>query len=829
MMNHEVAYFLASLLVEDNQLNIDEATAMEKFLIEEFGEDGAWLTTFKKIIENADDAISAEEILSVLKKREPSDRWAAIQLGMAYCSNKGSWSSDETGILRRAVEEWGITVNELRRLQKIVEKRVSESAATSLSQVSSRRERESSRMNRMLQKINRPMRGDSGTGQTDASKAFMKSQDYEAAIKFCEAIANADLDYAEPVLHRHMKTLDALRQAIVKIADDIKENPGDQEISKEMNQIMDGLKESTRVITTDGKKRVTTFLRQKRKAVPYFTISFLGKTKAGKSTLHAVLSGEGKEAIGVGTQRTTRRNRMYQWENLRIVDTPGIGAPGGQSDEEIARSILEESDLICYVLKNDSIQEKEFEILSEIKKRNKPIIILLNIKSDLKHSSRFRKFLENPEHIYDRKDSKSIAGHINRIRKYAKQHYANDIFEIVPVHLYAAFLSMQETYTPKERKILRTGSHLEHFENAIKSSIIKEGHIRKSQTILNGLIYPMLESQTILSENQRTFKRLHDKLTKLRKDSNKKMNNLKKKYEKRFSEIINQQYLQIEEKISSFASANYTYDKKEVDRRWKKLLEDSSFFEGLESSIMSEMERYAKEIEEYMKEMLEDMSYGNLKIMNSLDIDTPSLFDFKRFFGYTAALGGVASAVAGLIFGISNPVGWIIGGVVLAVSLFGMFFKSKARKIQEAIESLEQGLKKSVAKQKDKTNTEMKKSFHEIHRSIQDKLTRFQGGMIEALENVSTQLEVTLDKTQQQIDELNKAFAYRLLTSANPVKEQMGPLRSTDIEDLIKKVERDFGKTLVIHTHKEAVEERFLMNLTSTVQEQITVKHKGES
>lgn len=63
------------------------------------------------------------------------------------------------------------------------------------------------------------------------------------------------------------------------------------------------------------------------------------ETKAGKSTLHSILTEQGWDAIGVGKQRTTRSNRFYTWNNIRIIDTPGIGAPGGKSDEEIAESI----------------------------------------------------------------------------------------------------------------------------------------------------------------------------------------------------------------------------------------------------------------------------------------------------------------------------------------------------------------------------------------------------------------------------------------------------------------------------------------------------------
>lgn len=83
-------------------------------------------------------------------------------------------------------------------------------------------------------------------------------------------------------------------------------------------------------------------------------------------------------AIGVGKQRTTRFNRVYEWKNIRIIDTPGIGAPGGKSDEEIAESIIEESDVICYVVTNDSIQETEFNKLAFEKGYRWKMMLLIN-------------------------------------------------------------------------------------------------------------------------------------------------------------------------------------------------------------------------------------------------------------------------------------------------------------------------------------------------------------------------------------------------------------------------------------------------------------------
>ena len=122
-------------------------------------------------------------------------------------------------------------------------------------------------------------------------------------------------------------------------------------------------------------------MEKKKRNIRFFTIAFMGRTKAGKSTLHKVVTLQEHDDIGVGKQRTTRYNRSWYWDRLRIIDTPGIGAPGGDADTDIAKSIIDEADMICYVVTNDSIQETEFNFFETIKERNKPLYIIINCKS----------------------------------------------------------------------------------------------------------------------------------------------------------------------------------------------------------------------------------------------------------------------------------------------------------------------------------------------------------------------------------------------------------------------------------------------------------------
>lgn len=227
---------------------------------------------------------------------------------------------------------------------------------------------------------------------------------------------------------------------------------------------------------------------KKKEGIKFFTFSFLGRTKAGKSTLHAVLTKEGYDAIGKGKLRTTRENRVYPWNNLRIIDTPGIGAPNGKSDVEIAESIIDESDFICYIVTNDAIQETEFKFLSTIQERNKPVIILLNVKDNIEGGFRRKKFLKDPRAWKETEGPRSIQGHFQRIEEYMEQHYKGNYYRIIPVMLLAAVLSDHEK-NAEIKELLYQGSNMEEFLSCMQDSVFNNSFLRKSQNIFDGANY----------------------------------------------------------------------------------------------------------------------------------------------------------------------------------------------------------------------------------------------------------------------------------------------------------------------------------------------------
>lgn len=253
---------------------------------------------------------------------------------------------------------------------------------------------------------------------------LLSGPEYDEAIKQCSKIAQEDYQYAESAFNNTEETLKTLINSLEDVISKLENKNTKATTAQEVAKHLEDSKQSLEIQINKKLENVRKSHQAKQRALDYFTIAFLGRTKAGKSTLHSIITQEGWESIGVGKQRTTRFNRVYQWKNIRIIDTPGIGAAdaGGRTDEEIAKSIVDEADVICYVITDDSIQETEFKLLGQLKEKAKPLIILLNLKNNLRDIRLLQRFLKNPNKLFSLEGKSGISGHIKRIRRYANQH-----------------------------------------------------------------------------------------------------------------------------------------------------------------------------------------------------------------------------------------------------------------------------------------------------------------------------------------------------------------------------------------------------------------------
>lgn len=128
-------------------------------------------------------------------------------------------------------------------------------------------------------------------------------------------------------------------------------------------------------------------------------VACVGRTKAGKSTLRFVLTGQAEDGIGRGGQRTTIESIDYAWGDLVMVDTPGVGASDGDADVAAAVQAADDSDLIVWVVGSDGLQQATIEPVLRMLHREVPLLVLVNHKdthdlADLEHLPDERLFTE---------------------------------------------------------------------------------------------------------------------------------------------------------------------------------------------------------------------------------------------------------------------------------------------------------------------------------------------------------------------------------------------------------------------------------------------------
>lgn len=139
--------------------------------------------------------------------------------------------------------------------------------------------------------------------QTSVENAASQDQDYKAAIQKCAEIAKDDFTVVRPCY-----------EAVISKCSSIVHNLQEQQahhryhskLSDSVSEIVSDFAQNLSDSVLSQSQKSEAELLQKERTLPDFTISLLGRTKAGKTTLHAILTGEGRDKIGSGLQRTTR-------------------------------------------------------------------------------------------------------------------------------------------------------------------------------------------------------------------------------------------------------------------------------------------------------------------------------------------------------------------------------------------------------------------------------------------------------------------------------------------------------------------------------------------
>lgn len=599
--------------------------------------------------------------------------------------------------------------------------------------------------------------------------------------------------------------------------------PSSKKVSKEVlkiEQIIQGIRRSFNEIIDNSLTSNREVLDKKRRNIRYFTIAFMGRTKAGKSTLHKVITQQENDDIGVGKLRTTRYNRSWYWNKLRIVDTPGIGAPGGEADTEIAKSIIDEADVVCYVVTSDSIQETEFDFFSTIKERNKPLYIILNVKSNLNQAIRLKRFIANPDDWRLGDGPQSIKGHIERIHDKLDGKYNMDAVRIIPIHLLAAQIALSGEQDSKTSKILFDASNISEFTNSVKKEVQLSGSLKKSLSVIDGTSYQI---NTIWHKIYADLKSL--------KEGNEV---LKKKQAKNYTFFKNEltqveQYLKtifqgtrddLHNRASAFASEHY--DDEEAGKAWSKDMVVKSINKRLEQQIQERFndlnEKIKSELEEMIMDMRISLATNNIGSNVSGESVTNTRFAAKVF----------VSVISTALF-VWNPLGWSMA-VLTVVGIIGSFltslFTSKSEKIRKAIENLREQLCDSIDSGIDKNLKQVlentRKSINGTYKSIDSVLKAY----TKNADDIITDMDRLVKQVQDKENAINSLVSLRILdfVGKNPVKEisinEMGNQVLCDEYP----VERDWQKQSIKFLYNTGLTDKNIQKIEKATQMTIKIK-----
>ena len=842
--------FLAYISIADECINDKSLVLINEYIIQNnISEESK--NEMHKILGDIEDKISLESVLSNISDYDKEKIKEILYIGLKIILFDGYLSKNEENIINQFLLKNNITEEEYNNIKNNVENDIKNEEEILAKQ------NELGMVDNIIKTFlsilkNIPIRDKL---EKRYNSFLLNGVEYSEAINKTSKLAKVDLKEAKKVLNSSKSSLlkldekleNTLHNLIKKMSKENnsekdKEELLDDENKKEFENSLKDLKNDISNIIHKNIRELEEALEKKERALKYYTISFIGKTKAGKSTLHSIITGTGGEFIGVGKQRTTRFNRIYEWKNIRIIDTPGIGAPGGKSDveiktvydsvkndkkkigasggkrdEEIAKSVIDESDLICYVLKNDSIQETEFNFLKLIKERNKPIVILLNVKENIENEARLKIFLKEPEKWHKRKDEKSLQGHINRIREYAKKHYSNEYFEIFPVQMLAAKMSNEEKYSDK-KDILYKSSHIQDFLDNIRMQIIDEGIIKRSQTMIDGSIY-------IINYIHKTLTINIDKFNTINNSFKKNKDNLIKKIEKSYKENKNTleeclkaefKYLK-DNKALEFAYENYDVKSKSISDKWEQYLHDIKFNEKIENKIKNTTINYTEQLNEALKKFMEDIELFSKIVMSDMNFNISGTFNTKGLIRIISPLIGLAG---GLILQCAatawHPIGWALTIVSGVIFLSSFFLKSKNKKVEKARTKLYSSIKDSIEKNEESNIKNILSNFTTNHESIKKRIEKSIDTLCDYLENISKDLSQINEELKKDLNYLNSIYAYRILNYSNG--NNIIEIDKKEVSNI--KVKRDYGKSIIIKS-KYNINKNLEKKITKIIQEEV--------
>lgn len=567
-----------------------------------------------------------------------------------------------------------------------------------------------------------------------------------AELKACARAARRELRFAQRVLHDAEAATRDLEQSV----DDLM--LGQASTTKDTAASLGQLKQRLKQLVDERVVEAAKTLSRKKKRLSKFTVTLFGRTMAGKSTLREAITGGDGSSIGKGGQRTTRDLREYRWQGLHLVDTPGIAAYRGKHDQELAVSILDETDLVLFLTSSDGVQEDAFKGLAKLREQNKPVVFVLNMKRDLTKPVFMQRFLRDPATVFG---GEFVDGHRNRIGFLAGQCLGMPCPEIVPIHAQAAFLATRPAHSG-HAVALRRASRMEELLAAILDQLKTRGTVLRIRTIIDGTWHALSPLSVLMEAETNALTEASTRITQKWNEFDEWLSKLLDGMKSRLEANVAETVAPLRGSISRFVEDNI--ERSDVKDRWAIHVKDF----GLPAKLQDFRNRVLGEITERLDELGRDYE-TDTSILQDFAVPGPEACDpadyrkwLRRTSAASAALAGVAAVGAWVgSTNFWNPVGWVAGAVSLVAFGLSWFFRKREKRLAEGRRAATDNLQQQVDELASRVMAEQEQWVaDELRKGILDGAKRSTTALLDAMNGLAKELQQTRARIDAALDDL---------------------------------------------------------------------------
>lgn len=623
----------------------------------------------------------------------------------------------------------------------------------------------------------------SSKSAAEKTNLFRVSQkEYISSLSKCRRIAKEDFETIKPVCDSVIQKGKVFSSAVDK------ELNSSKQFKAESRTCLVSLAASIKTVVKDS-EYYKSELDRKESAIEDFTIAFFGKSKAGKSTLRAVLTGEGKENIGNGSTRTTRVNDIYEWNHLRIIDTPGIAAGNDLKgeDRQIAEKAIGEADVICIVSMTDGVDTEVREFIINIAKRNKPVIVLINNKDNLLDEDIFDDFTDCPDAWKDENNPKGAMGYSKIIYREMKENGVGSLVTFYPVHLLAALLSEDEKYC-EYSKLLRENSGIDEFLASLKIIVFEQGCFLRSKTIIDDVIRLCCDWKNRVSEPVDGVKKARDSL-------NAEMARLKTNLERTRKSFVTDSVKSVENIYATlattyareFADENFNA-KGKIGEKFSEFCKEKQIENKLKNELSQNLNLFQENVQRIISDVIDNVTF-DFKYDNGISEDLKKTFDipFKEITNLISPLISIAAFVLSFFNIIGTTAAAILYGISTVLGISSDFMPKKADRDKKRKDSLYKRLNEIITDAKKSKTEEIKVELEKKSKQIIENIINKYSDLIRGIGYVADRGSSLVADMDCDLNELNMIFAKRLMEFI-----------STENNYRVEAVERKFGESIKI-------------------------------